>query len=403
MSIENRLGGDSNVVRQEDKRKLPHPRNDGTFDLVPRIAFHDENDDLPYSFDYQPTYRKFMTYSGLDGVDHLANGRVGWMLSSKNRIDLTGAHFNGRQFVFGSKGTGTTLSSVNARKRIRISDGTLGYRRNISSRSSIRLQGSINDFDASGNSPTSLVDSRAYSGRVSADYGLNPLTEIGLSTSGRLRENRAIGSFRPSSRTEVWDVMASITRKITPTLTVAVQAGPSIIRQQQFSGGARNPNSPSCVPGNFKATCDRYEKAETSTVTGFASASLSKEWKTGGLNLSYVRSESRSGTVNSGSAINNELEIVGNRRITDRIVLRASGAWTSLAQIAKQQVQASRFEVDVYSATGTAEFVLSRRVMLIGQYTFVHQDSSASQSISSKIDIHSGFVGLRYTFEPLAY
>ncbi|MFO0691458.1 MAG: hypothetical protein U0900_22360 [Myxococcota bacterium] len=402
LSLETRLGGDSNVFRQE-KRDHPKLTSDGTFDLSPRVGFRDENDDLPYSFDYQPTYRKFMTTSGITGVDHIAHGKVGWRMTPLDSLEASGSYFNGRQFLFGTQGTGSTFSSVNDRERIRISDGNLGYRRSLTPQLSLRVQGILNDFDASGTSPNSQTDSRVYTGRVALDYDLDALTELGLSTSGRYRQNRAVGIFRPSSTTEVWDVMASVSRKLSPTWSVSVQAGPSIIRQQQIPGGGRDPSSASCVPGSFSTTCDRYAKDEKSKVTAFAAASIKKQWKVSDLTVSYVRSESRSGTVNSSSAINDEIDVDGSYRINDRIVLRASGAWSRYSQVAKQQALANKFKIDAYRASGVAEFIVSRRIMLLGQYTYAHQDNSNSLGGSSSVGVHTGYVAIRYSFESLSY
>jgi hypothetical protein len=412
LSLETRLGGDSNVFRQddgtvltpqdppdEDLRIHAKPVRDGTFDLSPRIAFRDESDDLPYAFSYQPTYRKFMSTTGISGVDHSANGKLGWMLSPVDKLEATGSYFNGRQFLFGSQGSGATFSNVNDRERIRISDATLGYRRALSQQLSLRLQGMLNDFDASGTSPNSQTDSRVYMGRVALEYELDALTELGLSSSGRLRDNRAVGQFRPSSTTEVWDVMASVTRKLTPTLIVSVQAGPSIIRQQQVARGARDPSSPSCGGG----LCAHFANEETSKVTPFAAASLTKQWKVSDLSLSYQRSESRSGTVNSSSAINDEVAAEGSYRISEEIVLRGSAVWSRYSQIAKQQSSTNRFKIDAFRTTETVEFMLSRRVLLLGQYTYANQDTSNSTNASSTVGVHTGFVALRYTFEPLSY
>lgn len=408
LSLETRLGGDSNVFRQQATGQ-PKLIEDGTFDISPRIAVHDENDDLPYAFDYVPTYRKFMSTTGISGVDHDAHGRVGWMLSPLDKLEASGSYFNGRQFLFGSQGSGATFSNVNDRERIRISDGTLGYRRALTPQLSLRVQGIFNDFDASGTSPNSQTDSRLYMGRVVFEYELDPLTELGLSASGRLRDNRAVGSTRPSSTTEIWDLMASVTRKLSPTLVVSLHAGPSVIRQQQVARGARDrlrppPPALSCAtepPGT--PLCLHYASEETSKVTPFAAASVTKQWKASDLSLSYERSESRSGTANSSSAINDEIDIEGSYRISDRLVLRAAGTWSRYTQIAKQQDFSNRFEIDAFRTTETVEFILSRRIMLIGQYTYAHQDTSNSASASSKVGVHTGYVALRYTFEPLSY
>ncbi len=262
---------------------------------------------------------------------------------------------------------------------------------------------SFSDFDASGTSINSQTDSRAYTGQVSLQYTLSPRMEIALIGSGRRRENRAVGPIRVSTRTDVWDVMASISYAITPTISLSVQAGPSFIRQQQVPAGARDLSSPECVtPPDFQ--CPRYGRDEVDDVTLFANVSASKRWRTSDLGLSYVRSEARSGNVSSSSSINDRVELTGNFRIDDRWTLRGLAAWNRFEEVASQQGTASGFKLISYRTTGTVEFAITRRIFAVGQYTYSRQENDYDAlRISNRIDVHVGFVGLRYTFEPLSY
>jgi len=408
LSIENRIGGDSNVFRTSSDAK-----SDGTFDISPRIAIRDDDEDVTYGLDYMPTYRTFFKTSGIDGVDHTANARLGWMISPVDKLEASGSYFNGRQFLFGTSGSGAgSTFTVNDRERIRISDANLAYRRTISERLSVRGEGFFDDFDASGTTVNSQTDSRAYTGKLSTQFVLTPRAVIGLSASGRRRENRAVGGIPPSqtvvgsqpnTRTDVWDVLALASYEITPTLSGSVQVGPSFIRQQQLSGGA--PFSNLCQP----EPCDRFAQTENRTTNLFASASITKQWKTSSLGISYLRSEARSGNAGSSSSINDDVQIDWDRRLSDRLTLRASGTWDRYEQISNQQSTSGRFSINVLRTTETFEFAITRRVLLIGQYTFVWQDQTnqtsgvAAASTDVDVNAHLGFLGLRYTFEPLSY
>ena len=403
LSVENRIGGDSNVLRAEN------PDADGTWELTPRFGVHDDGENVYYGLGYQPTYRNFFETAGIDGVDHYADGRVGWAITPADRIDVTGSYYNGRllrsDIVAGSLNT----VDLNDRAQLKQSNATLSYRRTLSNRLSLGLTGAFDDFDA----PTKLgsqTDSRAYTGRISANYDLSPLTEVGLLASVRRRENRAVDSAlgpmnpntgttpflpRVSSSTDVWDVLFSASRILTPTIRVSAQVGPSFLRQQQFPGSSKKP-----VPGGAI-----FDHEESRNVSVFASASMTKEWKASDLSFSYVRSEARSGSVSSGSSISDQVSLNGNYRINDHWVLRALGSWNRLDQIVSEQGAQGKATLTGYQAIGTVEYALSRRILLIGQYSFYRQvnDSGLQGGLASFIDSHIGFLGIRYTFEPLAY
>lgn len=399
LSLEGRIGGDSNVFRSSEDET-----DDGTFDISPRIAVRDANDDLDYAFSYQPTHRSFFETSGIDGVDHNADARVAWEVSAIDEIELSSTYYNGRQyFIDASTPTSGQTFTANDRERLRISDTQLGYRRLLSRRLAVGVDGFFSDFDASGTDLQSQTDSRAYTGRISAQYGLSPRIQIGLVGSGRRRENRAVGPFRVSTRTEVWDVMATASYLLTPTISVSVQAGPSFIRQQQVPAGARDLSSPECIqPPAFQ--CARYKREEGSDVTPFASASLSKQWQSSDIAISYLRTEARSGNTSSSSSINDQVQVDGNIRLDDRWTLRGLFAWNRYESIVDQQGAASGFKLTTYRTTETVEFALSRRIFLLGQYTYSWQENEYDVvGFSSDVDVHVGFVGIRYTFEPLSF
>lgn len=391
LSVEGRLGGESNVFRSDDVPEQNFdPVADGIFDISPRIGVRELNDDFNYAAHYQPTHRTFIETSGIDGVDHSANGSAGWSVTAIDRIEATASYYNGRQYISGQTGTGNSQTfTVNDRERVAISDLDLSYRRLLSQRLSVGLQGSFEDFDA-GNTARSQTDSRAITGRLNLGYTLSEITQVGVSAAGRHRENRAVDPSpsqpRVSSATDVWDVLFSVSRQLSPTASVSIQAGPSFIRQQQVPGGTP------------------FDHEEDSDVTVFAAASAEKSWQKADLALSYVRTEARSGSVSSASSINDIVELNASRRFTDLWTGRLFGSWNRFEQIASQSGNDDRFQLTSYEARGSLEYALSRRVTLIGHYTYYWQEVESSQpGASNTIDVHLGYLAVRYTFEPLTY
>lgn len=400
LSLENRLGGDSNVFRAEHDLT-----DDGTHEIIPRVAVRDDTENLGYSLEYQPTYRTFFKTSGISGLDHVARGRATWSISAVDRLELTGSYVNGRQFIFGNRDVGgVTTFDVNDRERIRQSDANLAYRRALTERLSVRFDTFLDDFDASGTDEQSQNDSLAYTGRIATQYVLDPLTEVGVTVSGRRRENRAVGNFRVSSVTDVWDVMGSVSRQLSPTLSVSVQAGPSFIRQQQVARGAYIESSCTPLPGDPLNGCVHYPKDESDDITLFAVVSANKEWKTTEAELSYVRSEARSGTANSSSSIADRLQLQVTHRFHDRFFVSGTVGWDHFDQLFSQQDDDGKITLDTYRTNLTTEYALSRNVSLTAQYSYFRQENALSGvSNETRIDIHVGYVGVRFNLEPISY
>ncbi len=412
LSLENRLGYESNVFRAERDRE-----KDGTHEIIPRLGVRDDTENLGYSFDYQPSYRTFFGTSGISGLDHIARGRTTWTISPVDRLELTGAYVNSRQFIFGNRdlGAGVTTFDVNDRERIRQSDANLAYRRALTQRLSVRLDAFLDDFDASGTDDQSQNDSLAYTGRIATQYVLDPLTEIGVTVSGRRRENRAVGLFRVSSVTDVWDVMGSVSRQITPTIGVSVQAGPSFINQEQLARGAytRDPSIPGSqcnentpLPPDPLSQCIHFPKDESNDVTLFAVVSANKEWKQSEAEVSYVRSEARSGTANSSSSIADRLQLQLTHRFHDRFFVVGTVGWDHYDQLFRQQDDDGKIVLDTYRMSATTEYSLNRNIALTAQYSYFRQENEVKggvDSVNAKIDIHVGYVGVRFNLEPLSY
>lgn len=396
LSVEGRLGGESNVFRSETNRV-----KDGTFEITPRLGVQERNDDLSYSLFYMPTHRTFIETSGIDGFDHRARATGGWSLSDVDRIEATGSYYNGRQFRSEDTAAGPAQSfEFNDRERIGIAELNLGYQRLLSPRTSVGLGFDFEDFDAAGTSANSQTDSRAYTGRISLRHSLNEITQVGVSVSGRRRENRAVDPQpqdpRTSTETDVWDVLFSVSRSLSPTMDVSVQAGPSFIRQQQL---------PSDSPfADFPFVPQDIGKEETRDVTVFAAASVEKRWQATNVGLSYVRSEARSGSTSSSSSISDVVELSTRHQFSDALTARWLVSWNRFDQIASQAGGDQRFELTSIRSTASVDYVINRRLSLVGRYTFLWQvvDRSGLE-IPSRVNVHLGSVGIRYTFEPLSY
>ncbi|MEZ4333559.1 MAG: hypothetical protein R3F35_17525 [Myxococcota bacterium] len=392
LSVENRLGFDSNVFRSTNETE------DGTHEISPMLTVRDARDPLEYRFEYRPTYRTFMRTSGIDGADHVARGSIDWDVTPVDVIRLSGSHYNGRQFLTEAADLGTTtVYQVNDRERLRRSDANAYYGRVLTPTLRLGLEFDFDDFDASGTSARSLTDSRAYTGSVSIMKSLSQRLEIGLIGSGRWRENRAVEpdqvsvptSPRASSRTNVWDVLGSIRYQITPTIDAAIQAGPSFIRSEQFPNGVRG-----------------LLHDESSSINVFAVGSLSKRWQNGDADASYVRSEARSGNVASSSSISDVLSLDVDQRLTERWRVGASVSWNRLEQITSQQGLSGRFRIEAIRSAFKLDFAWTSRVFLLAQYRYTRQDTKNStfgSNRSAEVDLHLAFIGLRYTFDPILY
>ena len=99
--------------------------------------------------------------------------------------------------------------------------------------------------------------------------------------------------------------------------------------------------------------------------------------------------------------------------MSDRLTLRALAAWDRLDQIFSQSGGTGRYTQYLVRTTESVEYALSRRWFLVGQYTFMHQINDVSgqtrvfptdpTASKNKVQVHVGFVGIRYSFEPLEY
>jgi hypothetical protein len=342
-SMENRIGGDSNVFRRSQSRT-----EDGFVSFVPKVALRERHEELNYDFWYTPIYEAFFDTSGIDGWDHVARGTLDWNVTPRDTIGTRGRFSHARQVRQETTDTiddALPVVEESDRERIRRSEVSVYYSHQFTPllRGQVELDFSDIDYNSDRN-----VDTRAYGGTLESSYAVSPTTSVGISGSGRYRENLGVG-LQSSSNSTIGNVALSVSSNLTETLYVSLQAGPSVIRTEeddrtgttvpeyQFgtSGGFLVAQAidtqglggscffgmddlraacpflafdPISVPANpFQSVAlppPANSRGKSNTdVTYFAAARLTKTWQRSNFFLSYTRSESASAGVATSSVI----------------------------------------------------------------------------------------------------
>lgn len=386
LSVDSRIGGDSNVFRTSDDR-----RPDGFFAFSPQLSVRELNRELNYSFGYRPTYETYFETSNIDGFDHKAYGNLTWRPTPVDRITLGSDYTNNRRVRYEDEsGPSDPVLNLegNARERVRRANAELSYSRQLNSLWSVYGAATFGDTDYS---RSESVDSRGYSARVGANYVLTPLTVVGLSGSLRRRDSDPGSRFQASQKTQIWNISVSVERELTPTLTVSAQAGPSFIRSNRDipSAVCPNPIPPGCP--NIK----------DSTTSYFADFSIAKRWQRSHFNASYTRSESAGGDTQAASILDNVTVSFGHKP-TSKWTLGLSGAWSRNEEI-EATTLGGRQETVLYTTFASVTRIINSHFSIIGQYNFYIQDEDQNNSSGSVGPVHTGFVSVRYTFDPLVF
>ena len=388
LSVDSRIGGDSNVFRTSDDRK-----QDGFFAFSPQLSVRELNRELNYSFGYRPTYETYFETSNIDGFDHKAYGNLTWRASPVDRITLGSDYTNNRRVRFeddSSPSDPVVNLEGNARERVRRANAQLSYSRELNSVLSVYAAASFGDVDYS---RSESVDSRGYSAQVGTNYVLTPLTVVGLSGSLRHRDSDPGSGFQASQQTQIWNVSVSVQRELTPTLTVSAQAGPSFIRSNRDIPSAvcqsRIPPTPDCP--NIK----------DSTTSYFADFSIAKRWQRSHFNASYTRSESAGGGTQAASILDN-VTVSFDHKPTSKWILRVSGSWLQNKEI-EATTLAGKQETILYSTFASATRIINSHFSIIGQYSFYVQDENQNNGSGSVGPVQTGYVSVRYTFDPLVF
>jgi hypothetical protein len=378
LSIENRVGGDSNVFRTSSNRT-----GDGFYAISPRLVLRERNSKLNYDFSYIPTYETYFETSGIDGFDHRGRANISWRPTAADSLGLNGNYTN-RRSLDNDDGSGSSLQASD-RERVQRSDVSFSYSRALNEALSVQTGATFTDLEFSRDTST---DSRSYAGQLGTQYVLNPITVVGLNATFRRREDRGEGSLGPilfnvNTDTDIWNVGVSIRRALTPNLSISAQAGPSFFRTEQES----------------------FLSSDTSDSTSyFASLVVKKSWQRSDLDASYTRSES-AGSGNSSSSIVDNISLNIEHRLNRRLTLRILGSWIQSKEIS-DALGASKRKTTQYRVRTSLTHRITRQLSVVGQFLYLNQDQnrrtggSGSESIG---DVYVGFLSLRYTFDPIFF
>jgi hypothetical protein len=115
--------------------------------------------------------------------------------------------------------------------------------------------------------------------------------------------------------------------------------------------------------------------------------------------VSYTLSQSAGGGTLSSSILYNLWGACGHRP-TSKWTLRLSGSWIQNEEIEATSL-GGRGKTMLYSIFASATRRISSHISIIGQYSFYIQDQDAgSESVGP---VQTGFLSLRYTFDPLVF
>ncbi len=368
--MESRIAADNNVFRTRDERVA-----DGSFELSPRLAVRERNSNLTYDVSYRPTYEKFFTTNGIDGVDHDARGVANWRITPADSLSASSLFTSTRRLrLIDERAPFSPAPSLQESDRELVNrlDANVGYRHSFSPVTSVNIGASVNDFNSRRSTD---IDTRAYTGNVGLQRVLNAKTSVGLFASGRRRMGRGF----IDTKTDVWTVAASVNRALSPTMNISIQAGPSFIRSTERRGSI-------------------VEKSSTSV---FAEIKFDKSWRKTRFDASYTRSESRSGGEVASSIFDNVVAQF-THTFDRRWQVRGVVGWNQREEVS-QVTGRERLKIGFYQGLMTVTRTITPRVAIIGQYVFSRQSSNGSNGVRSIGDVHTGFLSLRYTFDPFDF
>jgi hypothetical protein len=377
LSLESRMTGENNVFRTSD-----NPSSDGFFTLAPRVAVRENNSVLNYDFSYRPTYETYFDTSGIDGFNHSVQGVLGWRPTSTDTFGLNGSFTDRRSLRLEQEVGGVSGSPLveSDRQRLERSNASLSYRRNLNDAFSLQASASFEDLAYSDDTS---VDSRSFSGTAGLQYAMSPITITGLSLTLREIRSRPGFALQPETDTEIWNLAASVERALTPTLNLSLQAGPSFIetkRRAQVSFGS---------------------DMDSQTTSYFAAASLEKTWKRAELSGSYTRSES-SGGGSTSTSISDVVTLEFTHSITRQWSYRFYGTWLQSEEISASTLSGKR-KTTQYRAFVSVTHRVSRQLSVVGQVSYFSQDENEAFNSDSIGGVYSGYLALRYTFDPVVF
>ena len=393
LSVENRLGGTDNVF-QVAKESPATPKEDGFWELAPRLVVRDDQDELSYDFRYQPSFEKYFKTSNVDGWDQNARGLFDWRVTPRDSVRLSGSFVSSRrvraEFVDGGAAS-NPIFDASDRQRVKRGQSRAFYSHHFTPLLSGRLDYSLDDLDYSGRT---LSDTRSHTGTVGLNYALNPLTTIGTALSMRFRDSRINQTLSPSpfvppvetrNTTRTVDLSFSLQRQLTKSINLSVQAGPSFINTEQ---DRQLPTVPT-------------EKSHTNNNSVFAVVSANKTWRKGQLGMAYSRFESGGGN-SINSSIVDDVSVAANYRFNRQWAVSVDGSWNQRKDLASDLTLGQNQKLTQYRVIGTVTRNLFPRVNLLARisYRLQRQDRFPNDAETETL---TGWLALQYNFDPIVF
>lgn len=393
--VENRLAVDDNVLLTSTNRQ-ESTVTDGYWEIIPRVIVRELNDDLAYDFRYQPSYQHFFTESNINGVDHNARGSLDWSVSPADAVGVSGTLFSNRRLrlVDSEGGVGSAALPLEPSDGQRLRRGTARtyYRRSLSRLWSVRLDYAYDDIHFS---RRNFTDSSAQTASVGLDHQYDARTILGMTVTNRFRRSKVnqlrtdggvFREIRTLSRTI--DVALRIQRQLLKSLSISVQAGPSLIDTEQEVQIA-GPGFPT-------------QRSYSNNTSVFAAVSLAREWQNGGvLRAGYSRYESGGGGQVSSSIVDG-VTLDFQYPIDRRWDVRVEADWNQREEVANVSVVGDQKNMR-WGVALTVGHQLDSRLKLIGRVRYRNQRIAVQGQEDPETDITSAFLAIQYNFEKIVF
>ncbi len=362
--------------------------------LSPWIDLDRRQGDLTYNLNLRLSYEDFVDVSDADTIDTLARLRGGYRFSDTTRLsfreEFARTQSLSRRLEGLDPGSEDDLAPDIELERQRLLRNSvfLGLEHSLSRRWQVNANFADTLFDPQDDD---LVDSNSASATTNLSYLLSPRTRVGLGF-GATRQDFSDTPVRDGGTTNFYRLFASWSHLFTPTLSVALQAGPTWIDSDV--GGTRGSES---------------------RLTYFGNASLSKSWETLDGALSYNRTESTSSGVSGGSVLDSvtgSLSWAPSHRWTYTLIgswARRTAATEQLGIFFTSPTEITLREITTDDAVDTTRIEvkvqrsLSKRLSVFGLATWLHQErnfSSAARDLNSEQEQIAVLFGIIWKTEP---
>jgi len=402
--IENRLGMDSNIFRRAEGAS-PSPAKSGFYELSPRISVRDEQDALTYDVRYQPTYEHFFATDGqadgadVSGLDHSARGDFRWQPSQRTTVSGDGSFYRNRRLRQNFRDVGPVPDAAidsSDNERIQRGRGSVNFSHSMSPRFSAQTSYSYDNMDFN---RREFSDSESHTASIGMNYAVSPKTTFGLTGSARFRESRAsvgdvlLTEFR--SRTRTIDLSFTVSHQFSERVELSISVGPSFINtEDEQSNIPTNPNPD---------TSDLVQYSADQSI--FAVVSGVYRWKNGNAKVGYTRSEAGGGGGTSAASIVDDISVNLYHRLDRDWTVRLGGGWNNRSSVSSNAFFGLDTRVERVYVRGSIERRLTPRVALIASARWSNQTADQFRFLprfdrTTESAITSGYLSLRYTFEP---